>query len=190
MNTERSRRDKWRDISWQSFWLSNDLQELTWLIQMLGQDDTRLYEFDQMINRDYPNIVDGKPTSAIDDMLHEMIWKSYTWILAAYELIRTIDRKLKTTDPTADIRLKSQRLKNDFARLRVPMAKFEPTGKHEKTDYKFPPGCIQPGRGLCWAAAPDVVLSRTELSDALISFLLELKNYQAATGSNVNPTNT
>lgn len=188
MNTERSRRDKWRDISWQSFWLINDLQELTWLTQMLGHDDTMLYEYDQMLNRDSPNILAGKPTPAVDDMLHEMVWKSYTWVLAAYELLRTIDQKLKVTNPSADIRLKSQRLKNEFARLRIPMAKFEPAGKHKKTDYKFPQGCIQPGRGLCWAIADGVTLSRMELSDALVSFLLELKNCQMVSVNNANQT--
>jgi hypothetical protein len=183
MTTERSRKDKWRDISLQSFWFDNDLQELVWLIQMLGQDDSKLYEYDQMLNHDSPNILAGNPTLVVDDMLHEMVWKSYTWVLAAYELIRTMNKKLKTEDPTAEITSKSQQLKNEFERLRVPMAKFEPAKKHMKTDYKFPQWCTQPGRGLCWAVADGVVIPRMELSDALISFLLNLKGYQATPGS-------
>jgi hypothetical protein len=186
MNVERSRKDKWRDISWQSFWLNNDLQELTWLIQMLGYDDIVLYEYDQMLNLDSPNILLGTPTPAVDDMLHGMIWKSYTWVLAAYELIRTINQKLTTADPSANITSKSHWLKNEFARLRVPMAKFEPTKKHQKTDYKFPRGCTQPGRGLCWEVADGVAISRMESSDALVSFLLELKSYQAKPRNNSN----
>lgn len=183
MDVERSRKDKWRAISWQNFWLSNDLNELIWLIQMLGHDDAILFEYDQMLNLDSPNILTGNPTPAVDDMLHGMVWKSYTWVLATYELIRTINQRLTTTNPNADITSKSQLLKYEFTRLRVPMAKFEPAKKHKNTDYKFPQGCIQSGRGLCWAVADGVVISRMELSDSLISFLLELKDYQTETAS-------
>lgn len=155
---------------------------------MLGHDDTILYEYDEMLNLDSVNILAGKPTATVDDMFHGMVWKSYTWVLAAYELIRTIHQKLKTLNPSADITSKCKSLKNEFTRLRVPLAKFEPAEKHKSTDYKFPQGCIQPGRGLCWAVADGVVMSRMELSDALVSFLLELKSHQAAPSSNSGQT--
>ncbi|MDH4209440.1 MAG: hypothetical protein OEV76_11245 [Anaerolineae bacterium] len=180
MTLEQSRRDCWRDISWQSFWFQHDLNELVWLLQMLGRHDVILYEYECLLNSDAENIQAGRPTPAVDDLLNEMVWNAYTWVLAAYELVRTINQRLRVADPNADITSKSKVLKDALARLRVPLAKFEPAQKHGHTDYKFPQGCIVFGRGLCWAVSTDVVMSRMELSDSLVGFLLDLKNYRVA----------
>lgn len=147
---------------------------------MLGSDDSVLYEYECLLNFDAPNIIAGNPTPEIDDMLHGMVWKSYLWVLAAYEMIRTISQTLQETNSGAEITSKSKVLKSDFERLRVPLAKFEPARKHQNTDYRFPLGCMQPGRGLCWAVADGVVISRMELSDKLVGFLLDLKKYEPA----------
>lgn len=170
------RTDQWRAISWQGFWLANGLNELIWLLQMLGREDVALWAYDQALNMDSINIQAGKPSDAVDDLLHSMVWRSYTWILSAYELVRTINQRLDSRYSDSAFVSKFSELKKEFARIRIPLAKFEPAKKHKATDYTFPRGCMQPGRGLCWAVADNVVISRTELSDALIALLLDLKS--------------
>ena len=154
-----NRIDKWRDVSLQSFWPANQLNEMMWLIQMLGREDVAIYHYEQMVNADWENIARGRPTQAVDDGLHQMVWRTYTWVLAAYELIRTVSQRLHSTAPGGAITVKALGFKNQLARLRVPFAKFEPASKHKQTDYQFPVGCIQPTRGLCWAVAEGLVIS-------------------------------
>lgn len=167
----------WRAASLQSFWPENHMNEMLWLIQMLGREDVALYKYEQMLNADWENIARGQPTQAVDDALHQMVWRAYTWILASYELVRTVSQKLQTTAPQINAATQARELKDEFTRLRVPLVKFEPAGKHKHTDYQFPVVCIQPTRGLCWQVAEGVVVSRMELSDRLLAFLSALKAY-------------
>lgn len=179
---------KWRAVSLQSFWPANQLNELLWLIQMLGREDVAIYQYEQVVNADWENIARGKPTQSVDDDLHQMVWRTYTWVLAAYELIRTVSQKLDTTAPRHKVTAKARDLKYEFARLRVPFAKFEPASKHKQTDYHFPVGCLHPNRKLCWAVAEGVVISRMELSDQLLAFLAELKTAGSENSVNSAPT--
>jgi hypothetical protein len=166
---------RWRAVSLQSFWFDNELNEMLWLIQMLGREDVAIYQFEQLVNADCENIARGKPTQFVDDGLHQMVWRTYTWVLAAYELVRTVSQRLDSTNRHSELTAKARSLKNEFARLRVPFAKFEPASTYKHTDYHFPIGCIQPNRGLCWAVAEGIVVSRMELSDGLLAFLSEFK---------------
>src|SRR4051794_33581320 len=111
--TIKNRRDVWREISWQSFWFRENLNELSLLLQMLGSDDSVLYEYECLLNCDAPNVIAGHPPPEINDMLHGMVWKSYLWVLAAYEIIRTIGQTLQETNSGAEITSRSKVLKSD-----------------------------------------------------------------------------
>lgn len=174
-----NRMDRWRDASLQSFWLENNMNELLWLLQMLGREDVALYEYEQLLNADWSNISAGRPIQAVDDLLPGMVWRAYTWVLASYELIRTVSERLQAAAPQVEISARARELKNEFARLRIPFAKFEPAKKYKQSDFCFPLGCMQPDRGLCWQVADGVVVSRMELANRLLDFLIALKGYRA-----------
>lgn len=175
MISAQDRYEQWQQASHQSFWFEHELNELLWLVQMMGREDAAIYVYEQLLNADAENIAAGKPTPEIDERLNSMIWRSYTWILAAYELIRTIAQRLKMAVGNADLYEQAKDVRDQFARLRVPLAKFEPVKKHP-SDLPFPRGCVQPGRGLCWLVSSDQIISRMELSDQLLVLLHALKH--------------
>ena len=96
--------------------------------------------------------------------------QSYLWVLGAYEITRTVVQH-GARDPTlfsdADL-ARVRKLKQAFARLRVPFAKLEPTHKHRETDYSFPWPSFGPGRGTEWEVGPKIIISRSQLADAFL----------------------
>ena len=94
---------------------------------------------------------------------------SYLWVLGAYELVRTLyqysyskDReKLNSNTVVLD------KLKSEFAELRVPLAKHEKKGNKAIKVIPFPAFTYE--FGTSWLISSDRYISRRELSDKMLS---------------------
>ena len=98
---------------------------------------------------------------------------SYLWVLGSYEYVRVLNqRKRKAPQIFWNNLPDVLPLKRQFERVRIPLAKLEPASKYKKTDYAiaFPYFDIRRGR-IGWIIAPDVMVTRRELSDKLLNFL-------------------
>lgn len=109
---------------------------------------------------------------------NRILTHSYLWVLGAYELVRTMESLAKLLgDESADRRQQIQAVKQDFARLRMPLAKLEPASSHE-TDYAIALPHWYPDRGIAWAVADGVYISRADLADDLLALLEALDTGQ------------
>jgi hypothetical protein len=93
---------------------------------------------------------------------------AHLWVLGAYELVRMIAERVRndpslTTPAAAEVIKEPKRL---FERVRIPLAKLEPSRRNE-TDFPvaFAGICSE---GLCWMVADDVIITQRELSDILL----------------------
>jgi hypothetical protein len=108
--------------------------------------------------------------------LNEIDIFAYLWVLGSYEMIRTMSHKLDefqsklAIDSKEDVR----NVKHLFERLRVPLAKVEPSRKHDLTDYYFPIPLFNYAKGIAWAVSDDVVITRRQLSDELLELFLSI----------------
>lgn len=109
--------------------------------------------------------------------VNDAIGRSYLWVLGAYEATRTLDQRFRELGPSAIGRHGATRpLKHLFERLRVPLAKLEPSGRHKATDYAFPRPGIDDERGIAWEVSKGVVISRSQLSDEFLAILEGIQN--------------
>ena len=93
---------------------------------------------------------------------------SYLWVLGAYEVIRAMNQRRREANED-DQGLVA--LLRKYERVRMPLAKFEPAGRHENTDSKIAYPVLNSEHGVGWQVAPDVFITRGELSDAFLSWL-------------------
>jgi len=98
--------------------------------------------------------------------LDDIVTYTYLWVLGAYEIVRTLAKK------TGNDRIRE--VKQQFARIRVPLAKLEASSKYEMIDYNFPEPVIAlaPFR-VGWAIHQKVFVSRLELSDFFLDAVKE-----------------
>ena len=109
--------------------------------------------------------------------VQDAIGRSYLWVLGAYEAIRTLDQRFREMKSAALGRHRATNtLKHLFERLRVPLAKLEPSKRHIATDYSFPVPGIDNERGIAWEVSKGVVISRSQLSDEFLAILERLQN--------------
>ena len=157
IDSERNKR--WIKVS-HKFEFFNPLVATT--IQGLGSLDSKLIIEDENL------IKTGKPKNPWGD-LKDLFTLSYLWVLGAYELIRSIEQKSK--DDSLFFQGFKQDLKNvklDFARIRIPLSKFEPASSHSDTDYSFAYPVLVSGLGLGWKISEQFWISRRELADKLL----------------------
>ena len=100
-------------------------------------------------------------------------------MLAAYELVRTLDQRWRTGATTlpAESGNRVTALKRRMERLRIPLAKTE-TARRFPIDHAMAYPIISRDFGLAWHVAQDTYISRRELSDQLLDFLADLKKRQ------------
>lgn len=148
---------------------------LGFLLETLAKLDQELYLRDQHhkeMASDPSNTKLAEWVKAID-----ATGQSYLWVLGAYEAVRTLDQRFRTQGPAAEQRHReSKKVKRLYERLRMPLAKLEPSERHRRTDYPFAKPGIDDERGIAWEVAPGVVISRSELSDEFLGFLERLQN--------------
>lgn len=131
-------------------------------VQGLGKIDAKLVREDEHI------LENGKSSSPMGD-LSDQITLSYLWVLGAYELVRTLDQRLREQSNTErEPRERTQQLKWKFERIRVPLAKFEASRRHSETDSSIAYPGINTEQGTAWHIAADTWVTRKELSHALL----------------------
>jgi hypothetical protein len=109
--------------------------------------------------------------------VQDAIGRSYLWVLGAYEAIRTLDQRCREMGAAAEQRHRAtSTLKHLYERLRIPLAKLEPSKRHSATDYAFPRPGIDDERGIAWEVSKGVVISRSLLSDEFLALLEGLQN--------------
>jgi hypothetical protein len=105
--------------------------------------------------------------------LTERFTESYLWVLGAYEIIRTMDQRVRenaglVNEATCQL---IRDAKHKFERVRVPLAKFEAARCHSDTDSSVAFPALNPQHGIAWCVADDVFVTRRELSECFMALL-------------------
>lgn len=110
-------------------------------------------------------------TEAEHALLQETIGDAFFWVLGAYEMIRTLDRRCKTMHSGSAIALHFSEAKRQLERVRVPLAKLEPARRHKDSDHSFALAVLARGKGYCWRVADGNDIAFTWLSDQALHTL-------------------
>lgn len=135
-------------------------------IQTLGIEDAELRDIRK--NDFYDD--QGKPLEDEFGILLLERWqiRAHLWVLGAYELVRMISERVRK-DPslTTDVAIeKIHETKRQLERVRVPLAKLEPSRRNALTDFPVAYAGIS-SEGLAWKVAEGVVITQRQLSDLL-----------------------
>lgn len=109
-------------------------------------------------------------------LYQRVIIQGHLWVLGVYAFIRMLDQRLRE-DPSlaTDASMASiSATKRIFSRLRMPLAKLEPEGRHRREDYAVALPGMGP-RGLGWKLNDDLIIYQEELSDAFMAMLVALR---------------
>jgi hypothetical protein len=132
-------------------------------IQGLGKLDAKLIIEDE-------NIVKRKEPSNPFGDVSEHFTLSNLWVLGAYEVIRTLDQRAdKYANFFPEFKVEIKELKFKFARLRMPLAKFEPERHFTKTDSDVAYPGFHLELGASWQLAENAWINRRTLSDGMLS---------------------
>jgi hypothetical protein len=101
--------------------------------------------------------------------LSDHITLSYLWVLGAYEIVRVLHQRERGSDSPLAISINV--LLRQFARLRMPLAKFEPAERHEKTDSHIAYPVLNSAHGIAWQVSEDTYISREELAVQFLRLL-------------------
>lgn len=160
------RYNRWKRAS---FALITSEPFLAQTVQALGKIDASLYEKDARY-REIRARNDAAPGEW--EQLTDSVTLAYLWVLGAYEVVRTIDQRLREGDPgNTGKDSQSKAVKRSFGRVRVPLAKLEAASGHKSTDTGFAYPTLNATHGLGWTVADGVVISRGELSTQFLEFL-------------------
>jgi hypothetical protein len=148
------------------------------LIQGLGRFDCHLIHEEtrsSTLNQEQSSSVREKA------LLSDRITLSYFWVLAAYELVRTLDQRWRIGATTLPDEFGSRvtALKRRMDRLQIPLVKLETTRRFP-TDSTLAYPIISRDFGVAWHIAQDMYVTRRELADQLLSFLVDLKKRQTS----------
>lgn len=135
------------------------------LVQGIGRQDLILRNSDgQIIER----LKQGLPDIETALKITEQSTLSYMWVLAAYELLRTVNQRLVEASSQYEETVRSA--KHQFERLRVPLAKMEPARRFpDDSSIAFP--TLSRESGFSWVLGAGVVISRADLSMLLLTTL-------------------
>lgn len=101
--------------------------------------------------------------------LSDHITLSYLWVLGAYEVIRAMHQRERDSGSAPSISITE--LLRRFARLRMPLAKFEPAERHQTTDSHVAFPVLNAEYGVAWQVSEDAFISRGELADKFLALL-------------------
>jgi hypothetical protein len=143
------------------------------LVQGLGRFDCRLIREEvrfAALNQDESSSA-GEST-----LLADRCTLSYFWVLAAYELVRSLDQRWRigATSMPDEFASRIATLRRRMERLRVPLVKME-TPRRFPTESTMAYPTVSRDFGIAWHVAEDIHITRRELSDQLLSFLADLK---------------
>jgi hypothetical protein len=118
------------------------------------------------------NFVDtGSVDSPFGD-LGDHLTLSYLWVLGAYEIIRALDQRSREDEQfLPELKERLKKLKHEFERIRIPLAKFEAATRHRETDSHIAYPAINTEKGIAWRVSVDVWITRRDLSDSMLELL-------------------
>jgi len=149
------------------------------LVKGLGRFDSHLIREDTR----FATLNQEESSSARESaLLADRFALSYFWVLAAYELVRTLDQRWRIGATTLPNEFASRiaALRRRMERLWIPLVKME-TPRRFPTESTMAYPTISRGFGVAWHVAEDMYITRRELSDQLLGFLADLKDRQTAT---------
>ncbi|PWF74122.1 hypothetical protein CBX98_00240 [Vibrio sp. T9] len=139
-------------------------------LQGIGKLDSKLVVADN-------NFLSKKELSPLFDGLDEHITLSYLWVLGAYELVRTLEQSARDGNIyLVQYKEDLKELKQMFARVRIPLAKFEAAGKHKRTDSNIAYPGYNTELGVAWQVTKETWISRRELSDGMLQLLETIRS--------------
>lgn len=163
----KERFERWLKVS---IGLARFEEHLVSLMQDMGQLDAQLCAADAKIVQ-----ADSAQLNSIfdfDSIQHHRT-RSYLWVLGAYEILRTLAQRIREgqSDDPPDVGARVNLARDRFARLRVPLAKFEAAGRHKATDNHVAYPGLDLKCGIAWQLNESEVISRQELSDVFLEAL-------------------
>jgi len=156
-------------------------RDTSYNVKSLARFDRKLRrqnELLKVLRQDYSAATDTQR-----EQLHELIGDSKFWLLGAYEIVRTLDQRyrerlgLNRTEKTP-----LTELKHKLERLRIPLAKQEPSRRNSETDYRYLHATLS-NAGVGWKPSQDSNFLFSELSDELRLSLCSLPR-QESLGAN------
>jgi hypothetical protein len=132
-------------------------------IQGLGRLDHDLYEQDKLISKNPEALSLGGDPGA----LSHHITLSYLWVLGAYEVIRSIRQRIRQLG-VQDEALTT--LLRKFERLRMPLAKFETSDRHKKTDSRIAYPALNSQYGIAWQVSENTFFQEGSLPMSYLLF--------------------
>lgn len=176
MNTG-ERFDQWVNISPA---LTKIEDFLIYPIQSLGRLDSKLIIDD---NRFSAFAIEGNHTRDELFELMDYYTSSYLWVLGLYELVRTLhemckkDRNILGEELTNKLGV----LKNKIGRLRMPLAKLEPSKMYKNTDFSRVAFVLNSSFGASWVISGTTFIARRELADDALVLFEEIKGHMPGT---------
>jgi hypothetical protein len=150
---------------------------LTVFLQGLGRIDAKLVHEEATYRR-----LDTELRTSFEESLRltDRFALSHLWVLGAYEATRTLDQRVRNNASLLTRQLARQltRVKREFERVRIPLAKFEPSRKHEQTDFSLARPAMHRELGISWRVAKRVFVPRHRLSERLMALLGAIQDYQ------------
>ena len=173
-STDHERFKRWVDCSHSIVKFNLDIDIY---IQELGRVDSKLV----VIDKKQIDLCAGQTEHNVNDYLayNNAIFLSRLWVFGGYELVRTLSgaayNKLWSKDELAKI----NEVRRKFARIRIPLAKYEPEGLKSRNprkckysgDYDIAQNVIIRNQGIGWLINESKWISRGELADELLMLL-------------------
>jgi hypothetical protein len=165
-NDQRAR--EWENKSLNLIWIDGRLPAV---VRALGRLDSFLRREDRKAVED--SDCDDIPNF---NLIEDYLTLSQLWIFGAFELLRSLDQKLKTEIPntSANACKRTHDLKLRFARIRMPLAKLEPASSVRHTD-EVPKGAgvlaNAKEKGWFWQLNSTTYIWRRDLANELLSLL-------------------
>ncbi|MDV7586173.1 hypothetical protein R4552_02060 [Acinetobacter baumannii] len=140
--------------------------------QSLGRLDSRLVFFDKIFLNNFAKGEKGNQDFNMYTIEH--LTQANLWLFGAYEIIRVLNDPAFRKKPEMEVYEKFQNeirnLKLKLARIRIPLAKFEPAKKHEE-DTHVPTPSFNLAYGVAWQIKENEWIIRKNLSDEMLELL-------------------
>lgn len=144
---------------------------LTFTIQALGHLDCQLIQQEAFCWSAVPPAMD----------LTNHLTLSYLWVLGSYEWLRTLDQAVcgnQFPEFSGTLADQIKGTKNEFARLRMPLAKLEESNVSKSGKLNDGP-IAYPGRhdmhGVAWVLSDTYTVTRLALSESALRLLADLR---------------
>ena len=116
-----------------------------------------------------------KATNSDHDLLQETIGDAFFWALGAYEIIRTLDQRCRSKHAGTALEAHFRDTKHFLERVRVPLAKLEPSRRHGVSDFSYARAVLARGKGYAWGVSNGTNILFTEASDRVVSTLTDYR---------------